>query len=380
MAFFSFSLLKESLNYLSLQIQPNIKYYSKDIYLWKELNNRNKNKRFCILDRERRLKSTNLGRKLLIFLPPKFGLGDAIEYCIAIKSLLKSKKFSKIGIAFTGHHTHIFKEFLSSCCAYPLIVSKETIKKYDTLFHITLEIEALRFQKYFRSNIVIEICKHFKVPVEDIKIKNNKDDKNYFNTISIFPVSNSVIRSLPFKIIKEIIEGLRDEYEYRIIIDDSIYSKNLQKENTSNKFKFVKPINAKQLIKEVSKINFGIFVDSGPLHLAKIFNKRGILVETSVSEKVLLHNSKKIFPIKNNYRSKYCKGPCGLVDIFNYKNKIGCYESNKVSFENVKKFNSFKNLQRFDKKAYNTNFIINPVGCIKNINVKNILEFIKIKI
>ena len=39
MAFFSFSLLEDSLTYLSNQIEPNQKYFSKDTTLWKELNN-----------------------------------------------------------------------------------------------------------------------------------------------------------------------------------------------------------------------------------------------------------------------------------------------------------------------------------------------------
>ena len=42
MGFFSFSLLKDPFVYLSNKIEPNKKYFSKDITLWKELNNRNK--------------------------------------------------------------------------------------------------------------------------------------------------------------------------------------------------------------------------------------------------------------------------------------------------------------------------------------------------
>ena len=100
MAFFSFSLLKEPFTYLSEQIVPNKKYYSKNIALWKELNKRNKKIKFCNLQHEIRLETTIIGKKILICLPPRFGLGDAVEYGIAIKSLIESKKFSKIGIAF----------------------------------------------------------------------------------------------------------------------------------------------------------------------------------------------------------------------------------------------------------------------------------------
>ena len=66
MAFFSFSLSVGSFLYLSTKIEPNKKYYSKDIALSKELNNKNKITSYVELNYERRLKITNLGKKLLI--------------------------------------------------------------------------------------------------------------------------------------------------------------------------------------------------------------------------------------------------------------------------------------------------------------------------
>ena len=61
---------------------------------------------------------------------------------------------------------------------------------------------------------------------------------------------------------------------------------------------------------EVEKIDFGIFMDSGPLHLAKLLNKPGALIITSVDEKILLNKLSKIIPIKNNFTSNYCSAPC----------------------------------------------------------------------
>ena len=68
MAFFSFSLLKDPFVYLSTKIEPNKKYYSKDIALSKELNNKNKITSFAELNYESRINITNVGKKLLICL------------------------------------------------------------------------------------------------------------------------------------------------------------------------------------------------------------------------------------------------------------------------------------------------------------------------
>lgn len=380
MAFFSFSLLMDSFLYLSTKIVPNKKYYSKDIALSKELNNKNKITSFAELNNESRISITSVGKKLLLCLPPKFGVGDAIEYGIAINSLIKIKKFNKIGIAFTSNHNYLFKDFFSFKNIYPLIISQDELSSYDTVFHITLEINALKYQKYKRSNIAQEICDYFKVPLIDYKKEIDKIQKDKIKSISIFPISTSLVRSLSPQIVEEIIKCFSNEYRIKVIFDNSNYSEFLLENIKNNNFIAVKPNNIESLILEISKTNFGIFIDSGPLHIAKCFNINGLLVETSVSSKILLSNTKNIISVKNKYKSDYCNGPCGLVDIFAYDSKIGCYETHKLNFRDISSFKNQKNLQRWNKKENNSHLISNPVGCIKQIDVKNIIELIRYKI
>ena len=354
MAFFSFSLLKDSFVYLSTKIEPNKKYYSKDIALSKELNNKNKINSFAELSHETRINITSIGKKLLVCLPPKFGVGDAIEYGIAIYSLIKIKKFDKIGIAFTSNHYYLFKDFFDFEDIYPLIISQDELNVYDTVFHITLEINTLKYQKYKRLNIAQEICNYFKVPLISYNKEINRFEKNKIKTISIFPISTSFIRSLPLNIIEEVIDIFSNKYEIKIIFDDSEYSKYLLENIKNNNFKTIKPKNIESLIIEISKTNFGIFIDSGPLHIAQCYNTNGVFVETSVSSKILLSNSKNIISVKNKYQSNYCNGPCGLVDIFSYDKKIGCYETHKINFKDISSLKNQKNLQRWNKKENNS--------------------------
>ena len=166
----------------------------------------------------------------------------------------------------------------------------------------------------------------------------------------------------------------------KIIFDNSDYSKYLSESIKNDNFIAVEPNSIESLILEISKTNFGIFIDSGPLHIAKCFNINGVLIETSVTSKILLSNSKNIISVKNKYKSNYCDGPCGLTDIFAYDNKIGCYETHKLSFNDISSLNNQKNLQRWNKKENNSHLIPNPVECIKQIDVKNVIDSIKYKI
>ena len=86
--------------------------------------------------------------------------------------------------------------------------------------------------------------------------------------------------------------------------------------------KIIHPKNLRQLLKIIEDINFGIFIDSGPLHVAKILNKRGVLITSSVGKNILLNDFRSIQGIDNDYKSFFCASPCGLVNVFNYNNQV----------------------------------------------------------
>ena len=246
---------------------------------------------------------------------------------------------------------------------------------YDTIFHITLEVEALKFQKYQRSDIVFEICKYFKVPVSLINVKEQNILK-FNNTISIFPISTSAVRSLPYKIIDNIKKYFESNYQIEIFINNSDYSNFLKERYSNTNILFKNPKNIESLVRNISNISFGVFIDSGPLHVAKLYNLYGIFIETSISHKVLLNNSRNISTVKNKYTSRYCSGPCGLVDLFSFKNKVGCYENNQTSFQDIKLLKSHKELQRWNKKENYLNYMLNPVGCVNKINIESVITSI----
>ena len=69
-----------------------------------------------------------------------------------------------------------------------------------------------------------------------------------------------------------------------------------------------------------------------------------------------------------------------MVNAFAYEGKTGCYETHKLKFKDIVSFKNKKNLQRWSKKENNSHLILNPVGCINKIDVKNIIELIRYKI
>ncbi|MDC0057052.1 hypothetical protein OAJ74_02745 [Alphaproteobacteria bacterium] len=358
------------------QPEHNKVYFSKNTHLWKHLNKKKNsiNINFCRF--EKRIKISDLGKKILFCLPPSIGLGDAIEYGLAIKSIINSNKFNLVGVVFPDRYEKIFQKYFEIINVYGNIILEESLLKYDTIFHTTLEIGSFKNQKYSRSNIEKNIIKKFNVTTVR-NYKSNLNTNKKIKKITIFPISQSPIRSMPIKLLNSLIENFNDNFKIDLVFDNSSkISKYLEKHVCIKDSNKLHPSSLWALCKVVEKTEFGVFMDSGPLHLAKILGKKGILVITSVSGQILLDDFSTIKEIKNDYKSNYCISPCGLTNVFNYENKVGCYQN--LSIEKSDLFKKKLNLlQRGSIKNSYVNLMKHPVGCVKNLNINKINQSIK---
>tara|TARA_Y100001970_G_scaffold166351_1_gene203444 strand:+ start:9488 stop:10627 length:1140 start_codon:yes stop_codon:yes gene_type:complete len=369
MPYFSFSIKGINSQLKEFNIKPNELYYSKNTEIWKILNKKSDNS-IISLNYQKRLRIEKLGKNILFFLPPSIGVGDAIEYAIAIKELRNKKSFNKIAVAFAGKYSFIFKKYFKIKNTFSYVISKNQMLEYDTHFHFTLEIKPLINQKYFRTNIYNEILKYFKI-VNEIKYNKYLLNKK-IKKISIFPISTSPLRSMPVEVISNLIKKLEKKFQVEIFFDNNSEISNFLYKNLKvDKVSIHNPKNTIELVDQIKKIEYGIFMDSGPIHIAKLFNKRGLLLETTVSKNILLNNYFLIKSIENKYSSSFCEAPCGLTDIFNFKNNFGCYDSLEIK-DNFFKKNKFSFLNNRGVKNNYLEFIKKPVGCINSLNVQNI--------
>ena len=379
MAYFSFIINDTNvLKYIKGfgEFDLKVKYYSKNSKLRSFLNKLYKKNLNINLKSEIRIRAKKNFSSVLFCLPPNIGLGDTIEYALAIKSIILNKNYKKVGVAHVGKYTDVFRKLFEIDNVYDF-VSEDILKIFDTAFHFTLEINQLLLQKYNRQNIEKLITDFFEVNLYRKKFKKN-NEKKIIDTISIFPVSNSPIRTLPIFVINYIIELLIKKYKIEIYLDNSIisqyiFSNIIKKQNLF----FYYPENYQSLIKKIQNIQFGIFPDSGPLHVAKIFNKKGILFISSVDKKILLNNFNSIQSIDSGYKSNYCNGPCGLVNAFNYNDNYGCYDSLLMKKDQILKNQNLKKLQRGNLIDNYLQLYISSTNCYKHFNNKKIKLFIE---
>jgi len=378
MPFFSF-ILKENYQLSSFGIlesnsrvlKKKTKYYSKSTIVWKKLNKKNIYFKIDSLKSEQNIKINTSIKKILFCLPPNLGVGDAIEYGLAIRAIKRKKIFSKIGIAFCSRSHKILKKFVNPNDIYSDFITEDQMNLYEGLFHFTFEIESLKMQKYERKNIEDSVLKFFNIP--SYRPKKNIQNKKV-STVSIFPIANSPIRTLSIYLVNDIIHYLlKRNFKIDLIIgNDQLAShKYIEYFNLTN-INIIRPKNLDKLNNYIKKIEFGIFCDSGPLHLSKIYQKKGLLISTSVNSKEILNHKDIIESYNSKFKSQYCESPCGLTNIINLNNVHGCYYTLKKKNDDVLKAYNIHLLNRGNLKKSYKNFIDNPVGCVESIKFENI--------
>ena len=378
MPYFSFILLKNQ-KYENIMkygsFNPKVKYFSKNTKLWSHLNKLAKIDNNIHVQKEKRLDAKLNCYNILFCLPPALGLGDHIEYALALKAIMLSIKKLNFGVAFVGNYKNIYKKIFKINNVYDYITEDE-INKFETTFHFSLEIQELVQQKYNRQDIESLVTDFFQVPIFRKRLTKTQS-KKVIKTISIFPISNSPLRTLPLYLLNLIISYYIDKYNIEIYLDKSKISEYIYN-NIHNKDKLVFhcPDNYEKLIEKIKNIEFGVFPDSGPLHIAKIYQKKGILLISSVSENILLNKFYSIKSIESHYESNYCKGPCGLVNIFEYKNNYGCYDKLLLSKADLLKSKNFNRLQRGDLKKNYLNLYISSINCYKYFDSKKVVKFL----
>ena len=181
---------------------------------------------------------------------------------------------------------------------------------------------------------------------------------------------------MPIEILTKLINLLKKHFNIEIFLNqNSEISNLLYKRLIDEDTKIIDPKNTIALISAIKKIEYGIFMDSGPLHVAKMFNKKGLLIETSVSTKILLRKYKMIKGVENTFSSSFCIAPCGLTDIFNHNNNHGCFDSLQIERAKFKRENYSNMISRGVKNHYKK-FFFKPVGCLSSLNVQNIYNAI----
>ena len=111
-------------------LRNKIRYYCKNTKVWKNLNK--KNNRYVLKDLklEKHLKFNNKVKKIIFCLPPSIGVGDAIEYGLAIKAIEKKNIFKKVGIAFSSRYSSILSQFINLKNFYPDFIRNDQVNEY----------------------------------------------------------------------------------------------------------------------------------------------------------------------------------------------------------------------------------------------------------
>ena len=146
MSYFSFTVSKsffdESFRSKNLKlfeklknVQTKQKYYSKYSSIIKAHKNKHISEKVIFIKKEQIKRSVFSEESTIFFLPPKYGLGDVLEYAMAIKIIQEKYPNKKIGLGFIYKYKLILQYLLKLENLYEYYISEEELEKYDSHFH-----------------------------------------------------------------------------------------------------------------------------------------------------------------------------------------------------------------------------------------------------
>jgi hypothetical protein len=89
-----------------------------------------------------------------------------------------------------------------------------------------------------------------------------------------------------------------------------------------------------ELMQAIDGLDYGVFADSGPAHMSKLFRTPGVAVYTSAPGDVLQGRFRNLAAWTVPYSGPHCRAPCGLAKLrMTAAGRFGCMGSLGVSLD-----------------------------------------------
>jgi hypothetical protein len=272
------------------------------------------------------------GRSVL-FLLPSDGLGDCILYAGAIRQVIRAYRPGRLAVAFPGRSTDVFAHLGMAAEIYPLLLPHRALLGRDLVVDFETDIPALRHGGLEMIAIDALILEHLGLPT-GYRWPHRRAPRAV-RRVAIFPQSSSSIRTLPPALTAFLVGELRARgFAVEVMVEPRFRQGRLYRERLAAMLGPDAPIvdnlaTVDRLLGFIRDIDYGIFCDSGPAHLSKMFDLPGFGIYTTVAADVVQGGFDNLARWSADYEGDWCRAPCGLVKLMRTADgdRYGCMDS-----------------------------------------------------
>jgi ADP-heptose:LPS heptosyltransferase len=274
---------------------------------------------------------TELAAKRILFLLPSQALGGNVATILAVAALQEHRRPAEIGVACTRSTTDLYK-LLRGVTIHPYWIDAVDVDRYDAIFDLG-HIEARRDIEIWPVDMEGEILRAFEVPPAARFAAEARPVRAHRPRIGIFPLGSSPLRSFPPETTVELARALQKEGAVTIFLNRAQLQGRLAREAIERaKLSEIRIIDGfgsiGELARAIERVDYGVFADSGPAHIAKLFGTPGMAVYTSAPGDVLQGRFRNLGNWQVTWQGAHCAAPCGLAKLRQDCNgRFGCMGS-----------------------------------------------------
>ena len=305
---------------------------------------------------------TAAGRSVLFTIPSE-ALGDSVMTALAVCRIAAAFDLGRLGVAFTGKGSDVWTLMGRSFEIFPLILPECALASFDFVVDLATEVPALRTvaETMVAADDAILTPLGLKAPT-----RWTTRHPREIRRIGILPLSSTPLRTLPPPLTGYLANELTARgYTVEIVLDPrqrqgSVYREALATTSASLRgdLDTVAALHA-----YLHDLDYGIFCDSGPAHLAKLVDLPALGLYTTIPGAIVQSGFTNLARWQATFTGPHCTAPCGLVGLMAPRGSegVGCMDSLGLSRASlVRPF-------RTPPSAAGHFLVEQPVGCVAGL-------------
>jgi len=267
-----------------------------------------------------------------LFLSPTRAIGDNVMLICALSALKETNPGLSIHVAFVGDSFPLYTA-APSLKVHPYFLSEAEIGGFDVLVDLDRlsAWDSLIFEPF---DIEAALLQRFGVPPSGAYPglgRPYRDDGR--PAVRMFPLASSPLRTLPVETTRALAAAAAQAADVEIVLAKGQLGSERYRGLLSDGLPSGVAVTAgcrdlKELARKVESADFGIFADSGPSHIAKLYETPGVTVFTSATSGPLIGRFANLMAWQTPYSGARCTAPCGLATYLRTPaGRGGCWET-----------------------------------------------------
>lgn len=304
--------------------------------------------------------------KRALFLLPSQALGSNVATLLFLQALREKFEMAAVGVFCGRSATDIYLTD-PSVTVYPLWIGERELRRWDVIVDLG-HLESRRDIDIWPVDMEAELLEAFGVPPsrrysgEPRPLPSGRPP-----TIGLLPLATSPLRTLPMAATRALCDALAPHGRVILHLNKDQHQGVLYRQHIGALPESVEIVDGfgsiGDLLAAIDALDYGVFADSGPAHMSKLFATPGVAVYSSAPGDVLQGRFRNLARWTIPFEGPHCATPCGLAKLrATPAGRIGCMGSLGVPLEGLPTVARGANPQVVERLL-----VAEPVPCIATL-------------